>query len=219
MKPYFFNPLTLAGFAAIVLAVPFSSIILGLVGTVCVLIGLSAQALKMQRGANPQVAVHLGDLSPQSRSQLKPIRDYSRQILQLLEDPDAGAAIKALSSEVKSEVEVVERYGYTLASNRTSLERVLRDTRQIASAGEAGAVGEAAEGALHQAESRLADIDRRMEEARSILADLALRINTMKVNEVAGPQFADETLSMVGRLRALNATIDEADTMMRVDQP
>lgn len=225
------SPLSLA-FAAV-------AIVGGVFGSIPVLVigaALWVGSIAFTAARNAQAGVQSFDataLSPDSRILFRPIKQLHEDLAEIVHQGQSNPAVKVVGEEALGESSQIVKQAFDLANFRTQLEKTLKG-RSVAelevnklkeklagctSDEERHAIQSALE--AHQSEydqyAQVADnmdrIDRQLRQAQATLSELKARIAVGASGAGSNQVGTDELQDILGRLKSLGKSFDEAQSI------
>jgi len=177
---------------------------------------------------------HPSELSPESRTLLRPLRELRDAIQQVVDQNQDVAQIKVIGGEALIEADTILKHGLKLVQTRETLKKTLKSKSEAtlevakleekAKNAETDQVRDSLNAAIEArneeishyavAETALKNIDSRLQQAEAALAELKGRLATGAAQARTTELDEDDLTGMVDRLRTLSASFTEAESMI-----
>lgn len=225
------SPLALVFAAVAVAGGIFNSIPVLAIGAI---LWVGSIAFLSSRQAQRQgLMTDLSELSPDARILFRPIRQAHEDLIAIVQRGSSDPTVKVVGEEAISESAQIADQAFRMAQSRSQLEKTLKGrsvaeleikrlNEKIANSTSQEEL-DALKSALsaHQSEynhyeqvtTSMATIDNKLREAQAALSELKARIAVGAADTSAAQAGEDELGEIMGRLKSLSASFDEAEAM------
>lgn len=218
-----------AALAPIPTAIKWPLVILG------ALIWVGGVALASMAGQKRADGPHVAEMSPESRMMLRPLIQMRDDLAQVVSQNSDMPTVKVVGGEAVQEADAIVRHATNLVGIRAQLKKTLRgkseaevekrslemkfarastDTeREALSTAIAASTQEI--GHYQGVEDAIAKVDGKLTEAQAALSELKARIAVGAAGARTDSLDQEELSSMVGRLKSLSKSFDEAESTLQ----
>lgn len=196
---------------------------------------VASVAIASMSGRGTSESPHAAELSPESRMLLRPLTTARDDLAQIVEHNQDMPTVKVIGGEAIQEADTIIEHATKLLGLRTQLKKTLRGKSEaevergkleskLAAADsdtERAALRAAIEATrqqgshFDQVERAVSQIDAKMTEAQAALSELKARIAVGAAGARTESMEEEQLNDMVGRLKSLSASFDEAETTLQ----
>lgn len=196
---------------------------------------IASLALASMSQMRNQESPHPAELSPDSRILIRPIVQLRDELLQIVSQNLDMPAIKVIGTEALQEADGIVKHATSLVTLRAQLKKTLRGKSEaeieqgrlkaklenVSSEAERSALEAAIEATRQQAshyaqvEEAIAQVDGKLTEAQAALAELKARLAVGAAGARTETMDQEELTGMVGRLKSLSQSFDEAESTLQ----
>lgn len=199
------------------------------------LIWIGTVAVASMAGHKRPDLPHAAEMSPESRMLLRPLLESRDELAQVVSQNSDMPTVKVIGAEALQEAEAIVRHATNLVGIRMQLKKTLRGKseaeveKRSLEAKRDRATSDTERAALETAiaasvqeighyrgvEDAIAKVDGKLTEAQAALSELKARIAVGAAGARTDSLDEEELSSMVGRLRSLSKSFDEAESTLQ----